>query len=181
MSFPADFWWGTAASSTQAEGAAPASTWARWEDLGKAPRSGEGNGFATNYRNDFPMYASYGLTHHRLSIEWARIEPRPGARDRQAIEHYTDLLTAARDSGVDIWACLHHFTLPGWFAEDEGGFLDDRARTYFWPRHVDFMAETFGDLVFGWKPINEPIAYAFGGWAMGEIPPGVSDLTLFPK
>ncbi len=43
------------------------------------------------------------------------------------------------------------------------------------------MAETFGDLVYGWKPINEPIAYAFGGWAMGEIPPGVADLAEFPK
>jgi len=181
MTIPENFWWGTAASSCQAEGAAPASTWARWEDQGKAPRSGEGNGFATNYRSDFDMYAAHGLTHHRLSIEWARIEPRPGVRDHAAIEHYTDMLQAARDAGIDIWACLHHFSLPGWFADDEGGFLDERARNYFWPRHVDFMGEVFGDLVFGWKPVNEPIAYAFGGWAMGEIPPGISDLTMFPK
>ena len=42
----------------------------------------------------------------------------------------------------------------------EGGFVDDRARSYFWPRHVAFCAETFGDLVFGWKPINEPAAFS---------------------
>ncbi len=124
MTFPDHFMWGTAASSTQAEGAAPAGTWARWEELGKAPRSGEGNGFATNYRNDFSMYAEYGLTHHRLSIEWARIEPREAKRDKQAIEHYTDMLTAARDAGIDIWVCLHHFSLPGWFGEDMAGFMD---------------------------------------------------------
>ncbi len=181
MTFPDHFMWGTAASSTQSEGAAPAGTWARWEDKGKAPRSGEGNGFATNYRNDFSMYAEYGLIHHRLSIEWARIEPQEGKRDKQAIEHYTDMLTAARDAGIAIWVCLHHFTLPGWFGEDMAGFMDERGRGYYWARHVDFMAETFGDLVFGWKPINEPIAYAFGGWAMGEIPPGVADLAEFPK
>lgn len=174
-----DFWWGTGASSTQSEGAAPASDWARWEELGRAPRSGSGNGFGTNYRDDFALLASFGFTHHRLSIEWARIEPREGHRDGGAIEHYREMLTAARDAGLRVWVCLHHFTLPGWFSDDAGGFLDDRARTYWWPRHVDFVAETFGDLVFGWKPVNEPLAYAFGGYLMGSMPPGRSRLEDF--
>ncbi|HMQ25592.1 MAG TPA: hypothetical protein PKA98_06365, partial [Acidimicrobiales bacterium] len=56
------FWWGTAASSTQAEGVAPRSDWARWEKLGRAPASRDGNGFATNYRDDFAMVADAGLT-----------------------------------------------------------------------------------------------------------------------
>jgi beta-glucosidase len=155
------FWWGTAASSTQAEGAAPASDWYALERAGKVPPSGDGNGFATRYAEDFALYAQYGLTHHRLSIEWARIEPEEGRRDDDAIEHYLSVLTAARDAGISPWVCLHHFTLPGWFTEvGEGGFLDDRARSYYWARHVAFCAETFGDLVFGWKPINEPGAYA---------------------
>ncbi len=181
MTIPDDFWWGTAASSTQTEGASPTSTWARWESLGKAPPSGEGNGFATNYADDFAMYAEHGLTHHRLGIDWARIEPTEGRRDPQAVEHYTNLLAAARDAGIAPWVCLHHFTLPGWFGEDMAGFLDERARTYYWARHVEYMAETFGDLVFGWKPINEPIAYAFGGYAMGVIPPGVADVMEAAK
>ena len=78
MPFPAAFWWGTGASSTQCEGAAPASDWARWEQLGRAPESGQGNGFSTRYAEDFALLAEHGLTHHRLSIEWARIEPRQG-------------------------------------------------------------------------------------------------------
>ncbi len=181
MTFPDDFIWGTAASSTQTEGAAPASDWARWESLGKAPLSGEGNGFATNYARDFSMLAEYGLTHHRLSLEWARLEPTAGRHDGGAVEHYRAVLESARDEGISIWATLHHFTLPGWFADDMGGFLDDRARTYHWCRHVDWMGETFGDLVFGWKPINEPVAYAFGGFMTGLNPPGKSDLPLFYK
>lgn len=161
MGFPDGFWWGTAASSTQAEGAAPASDWARMEAQGKVPPSGDGNGFGTRYAEDFELYAQYGLTHHRLSIEWARIEPSEGHRDAAAIEHYVAVLTAARAAGVEPWVCLHHFTLPGWFTEmGEGGFGDDHARSYFWARHVAFCAETFGNLVFGWKPINEPTAYA---------------------
>jgi beta-glucosidase len=161
MPFGPDFWWGTGASSTQAEGAAPAGDWYALERRGVMPPSGDGNGFATRYAKDFELYASFGLTHHRLSIEWARIEPEEGRRDDAAIEHYTSVLTAARAAGVSPWVCLHHFTLPGWFTEmGEGGFVDDRARSYYWARHVSFCAETFGDLVFGWKPINEPAAYA---------------------
>jgi len=156
-----DFWWGTGASSTQAEGAAPASDWYALERSGVMPHSGDGNGFAGRYAEDFALYAAHGLTHHRLSVEWARIEPEEGRRDEAAIEHVVQVLTAARAAGIEPWVCLHHFTLPGWFTEiGEGGFVDDRARSYYWARHVAFCAETFGDLVFGWKPVNEPGAYA---------------------
>jgi beta-glucosidase len=174
--FPDGFWWGTGASSTQCEGAAPASDWFREEQRGTYPRSGDGNGFATRYAEDFARFAAHGLTHHRLSIEWARIEPEEGRRDDAAVEHYRAVLTAARDAGISPWVCLHHFTLPGWFTEiGEGAFRDDRARSYHWARHVAFCAETFGDLVFGWKPINEPFAYAAASYLLGEYPPRRND------
>jgi beta-glucosidase len=174
--FGDDFWWGTAASSTQAEGAAPAGDWYALEQAGLVPRSGDGNGFAGRYAEDFALYAEHGLTHHRLSIEWARIEPAEGRRDDAAIEHYRAVLEAARAAGVRPWVCLHHFTLPGWFTEiGEGGFVDDRARSYHWARHVAFCAETFGDLVHGWKPINEPAAFALI-YAQGGRPTGTVDV-----
>jgi beta-glucosidase len=179
MGFPDDFWWGTAASSTQAEGAAPRADWWRWEQEGRAPRSGEGNGFGHRFAEDFELFAEHGLTHHRLSIEWARIEPVEGKHDQDEIDRYTDMLRAARHAGVEPWVCLHHFTLPGWFSDDMKGFLDDRGRSYYWARHVDFMAETFGDLVAGWKPINEPLAYAAAGWLLGWYPPGKEDVAGF--
>jgi beta-glucosidase len=181
MTFPESFWWGTGASSTQTEGAAPNADWYRWERLGRAPLSGNGNGFSTEYASDFALLAEHGLTHHRLSLEWARLEPEPGRHDTDAVEHYTDVLRSARDAGIGIWACLHHFTLPGWFGDDQGGFLDDRARSYHWARHVDWVGETFGDLVVGWKPINEPVAYAFGAYLMGTFPPGRSSAQDFAR
>lgn len=90
--------WGTGASSTQCEGAAPASDWFAWERAGKVPSSGEGNGFGERFSGDFQLFAGLGLTHHRLSIEWARIEPEEGVRDEKAIEHYREVLTAAREA-----------------------------------------------------------------------------------
>jgi beta-glucosidase len=179
MAFPEGFLWGTAASSTQTEGAAPSSDWYRWERAGRAPLSGDGNGFATRFAEDFALLADHGLTHHRLSLEWARLEPEKGRHDEDAIEHYTEVLRAAKASGIAIWVCLHHFTLPGWFSDDEGGFVDERARQYFWARHVDWVGETFGDLVYGWKPINEPTAYAISGFLFGAFPPGTKTAEGF--
>lgn len=171
MQWPEVFWWGTGASSTQCEGAAPASDWWQWERSGHAPLSGDGNGFGTRYADDFALLARLGLTHHRLSVEWARLEPEPGVHDPAAISHYRDVLAAAHDAGVSPWVSLHHFTLPSWFLAS-GGFLVESNRTEVWRRHVDFVADTFGDLVFGWQPVNETNYYARAAYGGRGWPPG---------
>jgi beta-glucosidase len=174
MEWPVGFLWGTGASSTQCEGAAPASDWWAWERSGKAPPSGDGNGFAERYREDFALLVDLGLVHHRLSVEWARLEPEPGVHDHAAVAHYRDVLTAARDAGIAPWVSLHHFTVPKWFL-DGGGFLVEANRTEVWRRHVDFVAETFGDLVAGWQPVNETNYYARAAYGGRGWPPGHDD------
>lgn len=177
MPWPEGFLWGTGASSNQAEGAAPASDWWDWERAGKAPLSGDGNGFATRYADDFAILAGLGLTHHRISIEWARVEPEEGVHDEAMVAHYRAILQAALDAGVEPWVCLHHFTVPRWFAE-RGGFTTDENRLTAWARHVDWVAETFGDLVRGWKPINELNFYPVVAYAWTTISPGLGDPKL---
>ncbi len=174
MHWPKNFIWGTGASSTQCEGAAPASDWFDWERSGHAPLSGDGNGFARQHANDFAILARLGLRHHRLSIEWARLEPEQGVHDERAIGHYRSVLIAARDAGVAPWVCLHHFTLPRWFAAS-GGFLIETNRTDVWARHVEFIADTFGDLVAGWQPVNETNYYAAAAYRGAGWPPGHRD------
>ena len=141
---------------------------------GEAPASGDGNGFGTRHAQDFALLAGLGLTHHRLSIEWARIEPEPGVVDRGAVEHSRAVLTAAREAGITPWVTLHHFTLPRWFA-DSGGFADHASRTGAWTRHVERVAETFGDLVGGWQPMNEFNYYPRISYRGGGFPPAHDD------
>ncbi len=174
MQWPEGFWWGTGASATQCEGASPASEWARWEEAGRVPASGDGTGFDRRYAEDFALYASLGLTHHRLGIDWARIEPEPGGRDPAAVQHYRDVLQAARDAGIHPWVCLLHFVVPQWFA-DAGDFTVAENRTGPWADHVAFVADAFGDLVDGWQTVNEMNIYPllkFGGLG---FPPGHDD------
>ena len=173
--------WGVSSSATSWEGAAPASDWARWEQLGRAPRSGEGNGFGTNFVDDLGLLAEHGLTTLRLGIEWARLEPAQGRPDGGAVEHCRRVLEAARDSGIEVWACLHDRSSPGWFGDDLGGFGDERARSLHWPRHVDRVAEQLGDLVHGWIPIADPLGWARRGHLVGSDPPGRRDMRMMSE
>lgn len=179
MTFPVGFRWGTTSSATQVEGAAEHSDWYRWEQLGRAPRSGNGNGFSMQFDEDFSILAEHGLDDHILTIDWARLEPIQGHHDNDALEHYTEILRSARSHGVRIWACLHHITLPGWFSDDMGGFTDDRSRSYHWARHVDWIAENFADLVEGFVPIHEPLTYAYNAFLAGTSPPGRTEQKDF--
>ena len=164
-------WWGTAAAATQCEGAAPRSDWAGWETEGRAPTSLDGNGFRTRYADDFALLAAHGISHHRLTVEWARLEPHPGRWDDDEVAHLRRVLGAAAEVGVDVWACLLHGTAPGWFTDDQRGWLDDKA-VLVWARHVDRVAEAIGDLVAGWVPIHESDALARLGYGEGAFPPG---------
>jgi beta-glucosidase len=164
-------WWGTAAAATQCEGAAPRSDWAGWEAEGRAPASRDGNGFRTRYEEDLALLAEHGVRRHRLTIEWARLEPWPGRWDDDEVAHLRRVLGAAHDAGVAPWACLFHGSAPGWFTDDQRGWLDDKA-VLTWARHVDRVAEAVGDLVAGWVPIHEPAVAARLGYGDGVFPPG---------
>lgn len=175
------FWCGTTSSSLQAEGVAPAADWSRWERSGRVPLSGDGNGIATNYKDDFALLASLGLSHIRIGLEWARLEPKPGKIDSAAFDLYQDILTSARRSGLLTLATLHHGTLPGWFSEDTAGYLDSTHRERTWVSHVERCAERYDELVDIWVPIEDPIGWAIRGFLLGSRPPGNRDAKLAAK
>jgi beta-glucosidase/6-phospho-beta-glucosidase/beta-galactosidase len=151
---------------------APRSDWAAWEADGRVPPSGDGNGFRTRYADDFALLAEHGITHYRLTVEWARLEPSKGRWDEDEVAHVRRVLEAGRDAGLAVWACLLHGSAPGWFTDDQRGWLDGKAATLTWPRHVDRVAGAVGDLVAGWVPIHEPDLQARLGYGEGTFPPG---------
>ena len=169
------FRWGTTSSSTAAEGVARRADWSAWENEGRAPRSGDGNGWTTNFADDLALLHTLGTNAIRITIEWARVEPDAGSIDREAVDRYRRMLEAARDTGLSPWITLHHGSLPGWFADDAKGYRDDKARGYYWPRHVDRCAEWFEDLVAGWVAVDDPTGWAVRSYLRGTRPPGRRD------
>src|SRR4051812_17703422 len=103
--FPRHFLFGTATSATQVEGHC---TDTDWYDFARRP--GRIKGGATpeiacdqwnRWREDVALQQRLGMTTHRLSVEWARIEPRPGEIDAAALDHYRSVLGALRDAGIE--------------------------------------------------------------------------------
>ena len=169
---------GAILTATEIEGCAPASDWSLWIRKGKAQTVNLLTSFADSWREDIEQLAKLGLSDLQGTLEWAQLEPEPGDHYEPAIEFRRELLEVARSHGLRLWACLVDGTLPGWFADDAGGFLDDHGRSLIWPRHVDWVGEQFGDLVDGWVPQREPIMWALRRYLRATAPPGRADGTL---
>ena len=101
VDLPKGFLWGTAVSEFQVSGAenCPDSQWADWESRG-APyiKTGDSSGKSADhwnrYREDIQMMQDMGLNSFRFSIEWSAIEPREGAINEAALDHYKDVFDA---------------------------------------------------------------------------------------
>lgn len=159
-------------TASELEGVAPTAEWSRWINSGRAPDSSDGAGFRTSWHDDLEQLAKLGATEIAVTLEWARLWPTASAPDGEEIEFRRNLLERITELGMTPWACLVDGALPGWFADDERGFTDDRTRNLLWPRHVDWIGETFADLVGGWIPMREPRQWAAWGQLVGATPPG---------
>lgn len=159
-------------TASELEGVAPSADWSRWIGSDRAPDSNDGGGFRSSWRDDLEQLAQLGATEIAVTLEWARLWPTASAADGEEVEYRRDLLATISELGLTPWACLIDGTLPGWFADDERGFTDDKTRNLLWPRHVDWVGETFGDLVGGWIPLREPRQWAAWGQLVGATPPG---------
>jgi beta-glucosidase len=175
--FPPGFVWGAATSAHQVEGGNRWNDWWRFEQIPGAILHGDTSGDACRhwerYDEDFRLAAADGHRAHRLSIEWSRIEPAPGAFDAAAVAHYHDVFDALRRHGLEPWVTLHHFTNPLWIA-DHGGW-ESRETIDAFVRFARFCAREYGGQVDWWCTINEPDVYAFRSYSEGLWPPRKRD------
>jgi beta-glucosidase len=168
--FPKHFLWGTATAAHQVEGYNYNNDWWQAEQQGKLRfKSGAACDHYHRSSQDFDLAQKMHNNAHRLSVEWSRLEPRPGEWNYPAVEHYRKVLTDLRNRKITVMLTLHHFTLPSWLA-DKGGFAKFRNLKYF-TRYVKFAAQQFQDLVDFWITINEPGVYIYQGYEMGDWPP----------
>lgn len=171
--------WGIATTAAGSAGLSDRSDWSGWVAEGRLPPSGEVPTFGIHAAPDLALFADLGVRTMRWTIDWSRLEPRPGRWDSDAVDDATEILRAAKEAGIGIWAVLHDGPLPGWFTDDQRGFEDSDGLRRTWPRHVDRVAETFGDLVEAWVPILDPFTRAVEGHLLGTRPPGRTDPERF--
>lgn len=169
MTFPKGFSWGAATASYQVEGGIENTDWAEAGREGRVPICGKACDHYNRYEEDFDIALSLGHNAHRLSVEWARIEPEAGKFDEEAITHYRSVLTALRVRGIRPYVTLWHFTLPQWFSE-RGGFERKDSPEIF-ARYCAFVVSKLGDLCDDFATMNEPNVYGSNGWLRGSWPP----------
>jgi len=181
--FGRDFLWGSATSSHQVEGGCTNNNWYEFESavdekgqprIAGGQRAGDADDQWHRYKEDINLMKAISLNAYRFSVEWSKIEPEPGKFDEKALDHYEQLVDALLASGIEPMLTLHHFTNPVWF-EHQGAFTQDNSPETF-SRYVEHVVERLGPKVKLWCTINEPSAYAFGGYYVGMFPPAEKNL-----
>lgn len=167
--FPPDFFWGAATASYQVEGGIENTDWAKAAREGRVPACGKACDHYHRYEADFDIAKSLGHGAHRLSVEWARIEPVEGKFDTEAMAHYARVAKALQDRGLHPGITLWHFTLPLWFSE-RGGFERDDAPEIF-ARYCAYVVDHLKEYCHHYATMNEPIVFASNGWLRGSWPP----------
>lgn len=174
MKFPDGFLWGTATAAHQVEGGNHLNDWWAWEQVPGHIKNGDKSDPACDhYRRfeaDFDLLRSLDQNAHRFSLEWSRIEPRPGEFSGSAIQHYAEVLQALRARGMEPVVTLHHFTNPSWIAAAGGWEAPETAERF--AMFVDRVMSELGSLAKNWVTINEPTVIAYQGYVRGEWPPG---------
>ncbi|MFE7168389.1 glycoside hydrolase family 1 protein [Streptomyces sp. NPDC057616] len=157
LRFPDGFLWGASTAAHQIEGNNVNSDWWRKEhdpEAGIGEPSLDACDSYHRWEQDMDLLAQLGFTDYRFSVEWARIEPAPGAFSRAETAHYRRMVEGALARGLRPMVTLHHFTVPQWF-EDLGGWTADGAVELF-TRYVEQCAPIIADGVRHVCTINEP-------------------------
>jgi len=154
ITFPEGFLWGSATAGHQIEGDNIHSQ--RWasEQAGHCEKpSGKACNHYELYREDTALLKKLGHQAYRMSLEWSRLEPVEGSFNQKALDHYLDELRLLKETGLQVFLTLHHFTHPLWF-EEKGGF-ERRENLPLFECFLEYIVPKVSLFVDSWNVINE--------------------------
>ncbi|MDR0847119.1 MAG: glycoside hydrolase family 1 protein [Lactobacillales bacterium] len=171
--FPAGFWWGSAASGPQTEGRYDGdgkgdSLWDYWFEQEPEKFFGGVGPERTSrvykmYKEDARLMKETGHNSFRTSIQWSRLIPdATGEVNPEAVKFYNDYFDELIANGVEPFVGLFHFDMP-MALQNEGGWLN-RKTVDAYARYAKIAFELFGDKVKRWFTYNEPIVPVEGGY-----------------
>lgn len=172
--FGPDFEWGVATSGFQSEGIPPDSNWARYVADGRTHDPyGSGPDFRHRYAEDVANAAAMGVDTFRFSVEWARVQPRPGEWDEAEFSYYDDVVREIRAHGMRPMITLDHFVFPGWVV-DRGGWTRDETID-LWLANAEKVVARYAAQDVTWITFNEPTVFVqkeltFGGLSPLDAP-----------
>lgn len=176
LQFPSDFTFGVATAAYQVEGGIE-NDWSDWERAGKCKdpdaRCGDSVQHWQRFFDDVPLIQRLGASAYRLSIEWARVEPKRGEWDEAAWAGYRTRLEALAKAGIKPVVTLLHFTHPKWFHLETP--WHEPSSIASWTRFAKRVADLLSGLDVMVTTLNEPNVLALGGYLAAAMPPGIAD------
>ncbi|MGY2060508.1 family 1 glycosylhydrolase, partial [Nocardia gipuzkoensis] len=167
---PAGFAWGVASAGFQCEGVAPDSNWRRYVEADPGyDRYGQAVDFYHRYPGDIALAADLGAGVYRISVEWARVQPRPGAWDEAGFAFYDAVIEAIVAAGMRPMLTLDHWVYPGWAAE-RGGWAHP-AMPADWLANASRVVERYAGHDPLWVSFNEPSFYLVNETTNGGLAP----------
>lgn len=143
----------------------------------KAPEKGNALYSWTEFEKDLQALRVIRPTHYRFSIEWARVEPRPGEFNEEAIRGYVRMARALRELGIEPVVCLWHFTFPDWLYDQRhpgrSNWLHPQAQTR-WAAYVEKIVQAMGSQVRYYAPQNEPNGQITTAYIVAQWPPAMT-------
>ena len=177
---PSGFRFGTASAAYPAEGAVTQdgrgpSIWDTFcADRSHVADGSDGTVAAGHYERvdeDVALLRALGVTDHRFSVAWPRVQPTGrGPADPRGLDHYDRLVDLLLDAGIRPMATLYHWDLPQGL-EDDGGWLN-RATVDRFAEYAAVVAARLADRVTDWVPVDEPAIVTVQGYGVGEHAPG---------
>ena len=183
--FPKGFMWGVSTSAYQIEGSVDVdgrgpSIWDTYAHTpGKIDGGGTGDVACDHYRRwrqDVDLIASLNVNTYRFSLAWPRLFPDGRRREQRGFDHYSRLVDALLETGIEPVVTLYHWDLPQ-ALEDLGGWKS-RETTERFAEYAAVAFEAYGDRVKWWLTINEPWIIGLLGYLHGLHAPGYSDDVL---
>jgi beta-glucosidase len=161
------FLWGVASAGFQSEGYSPDSNWSRY--AAKKEPVGTSVDFLHRYAEDIALARDLGVKVYRISVEWARVEPRPGVQDPAAWAFYDHVVAAIRDAGMRPMITLDHWVYPGWEADKGGWGRPGMAND--WLANARRVVDRYASYNPLWVTFNEPSFYAVQETTNGGLLP----------
>lgn len=147
----------------------PANNWTASERAGKVPLAPRPSpGIWEDPGPVLELASAAGAESLALSVEWARIEPRPGVFDETAVERYAATFAAAAARGIAPVAVLHDDAHPAWLGEEF--WLTPGAPDRF-SDHVARLVAPLSPFCRHWVTLRRPNLVALAGWVDGRSPP----------
>ena len=163
--FPTDFWWGSASSATQMEGAynvdgKEQNIWDYWYEV--EPEKFYNNigpkdtsNFYYKYKEDIALMKELGHNSFRFSISWSRLIKADKSINQKAVDFYNDVINTMLENNIEPFINLFHFDMP-MYLQEIGGW-ENREVVKHYQNYAKTCFELFGDRVKKWFTHNEPI------------------------